>query len=205
MADLITLAQVKARVEVTDAADDTLLDELIDQVSDWIQEFTERSLTAEAGATYYVDTQAGSEILITRGVRAVTSLEVATADQPDSGGTYTAVAAADILLRPLAIDRKPGWPPTRIVIAGKVARLVTARNGARITGDFGFAATPPAIQGVAIDAVVNAFTSRQGPTDQGIGEGDTPAFPWSRYFGSGSPQRATLERYRRGGAGFGIG
>lgn len=202
MADqLCTTAQVKSRDDVPDAGDDALLSELIDQVSDWIQEYTGRKLVPEAGATYVVDTAAGSIIDVPRGIRTVTSLEIALTDQPDAGGTYTAVTAADVLLRPSSMYRKPGWPATQILIRNpSVGRLAQALNGARITGDFGFAATPPAIQGVAIDAVVAAYTARQGGPDQGIGESSSTIFPWSRYFGAGSPQRAILDRFRAGAA-----
>lgn len=203
MADLVTLAQVKIRcnVDATDVTDDTLLNELIHQVSEWIQEYTGRTLTPVNAATYVLDTSAGSVIDFPRGVRAVSALDVAASDQPDTGGTYpTSIAAADILLRPSSAYRKPGWPATQILIRGSTGRLVQALNGARATLDEGFAATPQAIQGVALDAIANAYATRQGPTDQGIGEGDTPLFPWAQYFGRGSPQRAQLDRYRAGSA-----
>lgn len=205
MADqLCTTAQVKVRLKITDGTDDALISELIDQVTDWIQEYTGRKLVPEAAATYVVDTAAGSEIPIPRGIRAVTTLEIATADQPDTGGTYTAITSADVLLRPSSMFRKPGWPATRILIRGTTPRLSTTINGARIVGDFGFAATPPSIAGVAMDAVVTAYTARQGGASAVIGAQDTAIVPWGVYFSKGSPQRATLDRYRAG-ANMGIG
>ncbi|HET7031112.1 MAG TPA: hypothetical protein VFI34_11420 [Candidatus Limnocylindrales bacterium] len=203
MADqLVTLDQVKGRIfpgGTTDAVDDGLLGELIDQVTDWIQEFTGRHFIAEVGATYIVDTTAGSFIDVRRGVRAVTTLSLATSDQPDDGsGTYTAVTAADVLLRPSPMDRRPGWPATGILIKGSTTgRLVTALNGAKIVGDFGFASVPPAIQAVALDAVATAYTTRRAGADQ-VGDQASPVAVWSRYFAAGTAQRATLERYRAG-------
>jgi hypothetical protein len=198
MADqLCTSAQIKARVEVTDAADDALIVELIEEVTDWIQGHIHRRLLPDNAATYILDTSAGSVIDIPRGIRAVTTLEVATSDQPDTGGTYTAIAAADILLRPSPINRRPGWPATSILIRQSgIGRLVQALNGARIVGDFDFAATPPAAQGVAIDAVVTAFVARQGGASDTIGGDSTAIYPWARYFTDGSPQLAVLDRYR---------
>jgi hypothetical protein len=59
---VVTTAQVKARLEVADATDDTLISELIDELTDWLQDVTGRKLVPEAGATYYVDTAPGSVI-----------------------------------------------------------------------------------------------------------------------------------------------
>jgi hypothetical protein len=196
-----TTAQVKARLKITDATDDTLIGELIDEITDWLQFTTGRKLVAEAGATYVLDTAAGGVIPVKRGIRAVTSLGIATSDQPDTGGTYTAVDAADVLLRPVAIDRKPGWPATAILIRNVVGRLGATLNGARIVGDFGFATVPPTIQGVAIDAVVAAYRVRKAGASNVIGSEGTAVFPWSTYFAEGSPQRATVDRI----AGIGIG
>jgi hypothetical protein len=74
-------------------------------------------------------------------------------------------------------------------------------NGATVTGNFGFATTPPDIQAVAIDAVVAAYQNRKMGASGVIGaEGDS-IIPWVSFFSSGSPQRATLERYRYIGIG----
>jgi len=199
MADqLVTTAQVKTRLSITDAGDDALISELIDQVTDWIQDFTGRHFIAEVAATYIVDTTAGSVIQVRRGIRTVTTLEVASSDQPDTGGTYTAVAAADILLRPSPMDRRPGWPATRILIRGTTGRLTTALNGARIVGDFGFVSVPPNLQAVALDAVATAYTDRMAGDSDVAGPDASPVAIWARFFAPGTVQRATLERYRSG-------
>lgn len=203
MADLTTAARVKAQLKITDATDDAYLGTLITDLSDWVQEYTGRTLTAVAGQTYVVDTAAGSVIPFPRGVRAVTSLSIAATDQPDAGGTYTAVAAADILLRPNSAYRKPGWPATEIWIRGAYGRLSQALNGASIVLDEGFAATPAAIMRVVDDAVAAAYQARGAGGSGVIGADGSPVpADWSKYFGWGSPQRQTLLRYR---AGMGIG
>ena len=206
MADqLVTTAQVKARDEISDAADDPVLTELIEQVTDWIQDFTGRKFLPANGVTYIVDTAAGSVIDVPIGVRAVTALEIALTDQPDTGGTYTAITAADILLRPSELFRRPGWPATQIYIRNaNVGRLASALNAARIVGNFGFAAVPPAIQGVAIDAVVTAFNARQGGASDVIGAGQTAIAPWASFFTEASAQFKILDRYRIGGGSIGI-
>lgn len=199
--DLVTLAQLKARLDISDVTDDVLLAELISDVSDWINDFVRPYyLAPEPATTYLIDTVAGSVIDWPRGIRIVTSLAIATTDQPDDGsGTYTTVVAADIFLRPLPQDRQPGWPPTQIVLRGTgTGRLVSARNAAKLVGDGGFAAVPNRVQEIALDALTVAYTTRGRAGAGVIGEDDTPVRPWSEYFAEGSPQRQTLRRIRGG-------
>lgn len=201
MADLTTLARVKAQLKIAtvDPSDDAYLGTLIEDLSDWIQEYTGRTLTPVAGVTYVLDTAAGSVIPFPRGVRAVTALGVATVDQPDTGGSYTAVALTDVLIRPNSAYRKPGWPGTEIWIRGSAARLAQTVNGAQVTLDEGWAATPPAIQRVCDDAVAAAFQARRAGGSGVLGaDGNPMPIDWSRWFGWGSPQRQTLLRFRAG-------
>lgn len=206
MADqLCTTAQVKARIfpaGVTDTADDTLISELIDQVSDYIQQFTGRRLVPIASADYYFDTVSGYVLRVPIGIRAITFMGVSNlAHQPDSGGTYTTVTADDYLLRPKTQDLPPGWPFTEIWLTrgglvGTIGSFGTFQNGCKLTMTAGFAATPPDIQGVAIDAAVAAYQARKLGTSGVIGANEGALTPWADFFGIGSPQRATLERYR---------
>ena len=202
---LCTTAQVKARDEIPDGSDDAVLSELIDQVTDFIQGFTRRRLLPDNAKTYFLDTAAGAVIDVPRGIRTVTSLDLATSDQPDTGGTFTtSVAAADMLLRPSELFRRPGWPPDQILLRGaSVGVLTTGLNRAKLVGDFDFAATPPAAQAVAIDAVVAAFAGRTDGASEVIGADDVPSIPWAKYFAEGSPQYNTLLRFRAG-ARFGM-
>jgi hypothetical protein len=203
MADqLCTITQVKARINpagVSDTVDDTMLTELVEQVSDWIQHFTGRKLVPITSTTYIVDTQGGYVLRFPIGVRTVSALAINTqAHQPDTGGSYPSViAAANILLRPSGPDLPIGWPPTQIRLSrAQTTVFGTIENGASVTGTFGFAATPPDIQAVTIDAVVAAYQNRKMGASGVIGaEGDS-IIPWVSFFSSGSPQRATLERYR---------
>jgi hypothetical protein len=123
----------------------------------------------------------------------------ASTNQPDTAGTYTAVTAADILLRPKAVDLD-GWPPTEVWLnptgTGDVLRFYDALNGATITGNWGFESTPLDITSVAIDATVAAFQSRRNGASSKMGADDMAMPPWSKFFGRGSPQKGTLDRYR---------
>ena len=205
MADqLCTTAQVKARLfpnGVTDTSDDTLISELIDEVSAWVQSYTGRKLVPETGITYVFDTEAGYVLRIPRGIRSITSMGVATTHQPDTGGVYTTVPASDRLLRPLTADAPEGWPPTEVRISrgtltGTIASFARADNGATITGNFGFAAIPKEIEAVTIDAVVAAFQARRNGASAVMGAEGMAMPEWMHYFGRGSPQRGTLDRYR---------
>jgi hypothetical protein len=209
MADqLCTSAQVKNRLQnaaagVTfSATDTTTISEMIDQASDFIQDYCHRKLVPDDAATYVFDTQYGYVLHIPKGIRTITSMGVNnTTHQPDSGGSYTTVAAADRLLRPKAGDLPLGWPPTEVRISrgtlvGTIVRFGTIENGCTITGNFGFAATPPAIQAVAIDAVVAAFQARKNGVSGVMGAEADAIVPWSQFFGRGSPQRQTLDRFR---------
>lgn len=206
MADqLCTTAQVKARIfpaGVTDTADDVLISELIDQVSDYIEQYTGRKLVPVTSTTYVFDTVAGYVLRVPIGIRSISSFGVNNlTHQPDSGGSYTTVAASDYLLRPKPQDGAQGWPFTELQIsrgtlAGTITRFGNIANGATITGTFGFATTPPDIQGVCIDAVVAAFEARKDGASGVIGSELGALTPWSNFFGPGSPQRATIDRYR---------
>jgi hypothetical protein len=208
MADqLCTLAQVEARILSTDAVDDAMITELIEEVSAFIQGYTGRKFVPVASADWFFDTQAGYVLRVPMGIRAVTFLGVNnSAHQPDSGGTYTTVPASDYLLRPKAQDNLDGWPFTEIrlsrgTLTGTISAFGTIENGAKVTMTTGFAATPKDIEAVAIDATVAAYQARQDGASSVIGADDLAIAPWRNFFGRGSPQRATLDRYRFYGLG----
>jgi hypothetical protein len=199
---LCTTAQVKARLfpggASPDTVDDAMISELIDQVSDWVQHYTGRKLVPITSTTYIVDTNDGYVLRFPIGVRTVSALGIASTHQPDTGGTYTSVTAANILLRPSGPDLPVGWPPTEIRLSRATTTFIfhAAENGASVTGTFGFAVTPPDIQAVTMDATVAAFQSRKNGASGVIGADGNAVVPWSQFFSKGSPQRGTLDRYR---------
>ena len=176
-----------------------MLTELVDQVSDWIQHFTGRKFIPITSTTYIVDTQSGYVLRFPIGVRSVSALAINTAThQPDTGGTYpTVISTGNILLRPSASELPVGWPATEIRLSrAQTTVFGNIENGASVTGTFGFAATPPDIQAVTIDAVVAAYQNRKMGASGVIGAEGDAIIPWVSFFSAGSPQRATLERYR---------
>jgi hypothetical protein len=195
-----SLADAKAQLNISDATDDAYLTSLIEDVTDWMEQYTGRYLVARTAVTVLLDTAAGSIIRVPVGVLSVTSLGIASSNQPDAGGTYTAVTVAtDVVLRPPALDREPGMPATEIHLLGSTGRLVDAINGASLVGNLGPATTPDRFQRVALDAVAAAYQARRAGGTGVIGAEDSPAWPgWAAYFGWGSPQRQTLMRLRAG-------
>lgn len=197
MADqLTTTAKVKARLNITDAAQDALISEIIDQVSDEIAVFTSRKLVPDNAATYYLDTRVGHILNIPYGIRSVTSMSVAATDQPDDGtGTYLAVTATTILLRPVPIERRPGWPATQLRLTSSPLDVRvpfrTAANGAKIVGDFGWATTPPAIERIATAAAVAEYLDRKRSGKRGAEGLDLPGL-------LGPQDMASLARFRPG-------
>lgn len=203
MADkLVTVAQVKSRLGITDAGSDAVLGEIVEQVTSEIQSYIGRRLIAEAATTYYLDTREGHEIAVPRGIRTVTYLGLAETDQPDDGtGTYTAQTLTNVLLRPAAALRRTDWPPTRIVLTQSTISvnvpLLTVANGAKITGDWDFAAVPIFVQRIAIAASVAEFLDRRRSGKAGPDEISLPGL-------LDPSQLAALARLRAG-AGVGIG
>lgn len=204
MADLLaTVAQVKNRLQnaaagVTfSATDTTTITEIITEVSDWIEGYTHRKFAPDNAATYTFDTQIGYVLRIPYGIRTVTTLSVNnSAHQPDSGGSYTVVPASDFLLRPRVQDGQIGDPfweirISRGALSGTIGYFGTIENGAKIVGNFGYAATPPAIEAVAIEASVAAFQARKAGVSSAMGIDDTiVAVPNSKDW------MQTLDRYR---------
>jgi hypothetical protein len=188
MADqLCTITQVKARLfpaGPADTTDDTMLTELVEEVSDWMQHNTSRKFVPITSTTYIVSTQAGYVIRVPIGVRSVSALTLNTlSHQPDTGGSYpTTISAANILLRPSPIDLPIGWPPTEIHLSrAQSITFGTIENGASITGTFGFAATPPDIQAVAIDGTVSAYQMRKNGTSGVFGADGSTGVPWWQF------------------------
>lgn len=163
--------QALGKTGLTDTADDEQLLEAIRRVTDDIIEYTGRQFVrqpASGTATWTEDVGVGGGLLLTgsrtlwfpRGIATLTTLEVATATQPESGGTYTTVTAAEVFLRPTATVRGD-WPATRIDISDLSASYFSrGYNTVRLTGARGWDTVPYRIQAVAERAVVAAFLSK---------------------------------------------
>lgn len=190
---LCSLTDVK-RLVLSSVPTDTTANEdllaLIRQVSADIQYRTGKQFLPDTATTYTFDTRYGRVLEVPLGIRTLTTLEIASTDQPDTGGTYSTVTAADVLLRPL--QREAGWPYTRVELA-TTSQFWTARNGAKLTGTFGWSTVPADIEGVAIRAVVRAWHAKSSGFNDVTGFSEMGRPVYSRNYSL--DDKLTLDRY----------
>lgn len=167
---LCSLYDVKQRLGHPASAtnDDEILLELIRSVSTAIEGYTGRWLAPRplsGTTTYRIHTCNSRRLAIPKGVRSITTLGVATEDQPASGGTYTTATSTAYVIDPPEMERDYGWPGTSIVFrnnaTGAVVNFYEALYGAEITGAFGFASVPADISDIAANAVIRKFIGKE--------------------------------------------
>ena len=202
---ICALWDVKQSLGITATNDDETITEYIRQVGNEIAQMTGRQFLrapASGTATWTEDVDVvgglrcddwGRTLWYPKGLANLTTLEVATTSQPESGGTYTTVTAAEAFLRPVASQRDDGWPATRITLSDtSSSRFYPGYNTVRITGARGFDTVPYNIQGIAQRATVAAYLSKgSGGTTAAVGP--TGALTMLRHI---SPaDREALQRY----------
>lgn len=96
------------------------------------------------------------------GIRSISSINLATRSQPESGGTFTAGTVADFFIRPQPSADGPGW---RIELSdwptGGYRYFYPGHNTVEITGSFGPAAVPYWMQEIGIAASTRRFLGKQ--------------------------------------------
>lgn len=201
MADLVTLANVKLAIfptSYTDTTDDTTIQAYITRVNAEIQEYTQRQFIGDsAAADYYFDvSRQGKSLYISQGIQdtPTPTVSYATKSQPASGGTYTAVTAANVLLRPLAAERRAGFPADTVVISDldTTAWFYPGYNTVKVNAKLGFAAVPADIEGVALAIVVRRWQARKGGQTDSIG---APDYGGTLLRFTSPEERAVLDRY----------
>ena len=159
---ICSLYDVKQVLGIADAittSDEELL-EIIRAVTDEFESETGRDFTgARSDVTFRVHTRYGRTLWFPKGLQSVTTLGIATQDQPASGGTYTTAATTTWYLDPPEYERDPYWPATRIVFLNG-GQFYNASFGAEITGRPGFAAVPPRLSRIAANAVASKFITK---------------------------------------------
>ena len=199
MAGLCTLANVKLAIfptSYTDTTDDVTLQLYIDAITGEVQEYTSRQFVQDASATdYYYDVERASRNLyIPQGISGTITVGFATTSQPASGGTYTTITAANVLLRPLVQDRRSGFPADTITIADAdlVSMFYPGQNTVKVNAKLGFASVPAEIERLAVACVVRRWQARRGGQTNDLGASDFGG-PTLRFM-SGE-ERSLLERY----------
>ncbi len=160
---LCSVYDVEQRLGTTLSVNDReTITELIRELSVGIEGYCGRWFAPrplQGTTTFRVHTSWGRRLRLSKGIRSITTLGIATQDQPASGGTYT--TAADYSIDPPEMERSVGWPGTSIEFSRTGASVFyDARYGAEITGAFGFAAIPYDIQGVAISGVIRRWIGK---------------------------------------------
>lgn len=198
---LCSLYDVEQRLSgVATPNDRELLLEFIRGQSVEVAGYTKRAFNPFAG-TFRLDVgdnlaDGDRTLWIDRGVRSITALRIATSDQPDTGGTFTTVDAEDVVLRPVLLEREPGWPATRIVLLR--GRFTRGINTVEVEGAFGFAAVPRDVAQVVENAVIRRFVARGSGVSTAFGTEEFGA----RVLRWVSPEeREVLDRYRIAWAG----
>jgi len=178
---ICSLYDVTQRLTGTVSANDQeLLLEFIAEATTDIQGYTSRRFVRSplsGSSTFLFDVATVSRTLwVPQGIATLTTLEVATTSQPETGGTYTTAAAADWFLRPTAHERDSGWPATRIVIrdnpTGAVPQFYVGYNVVRLTGALGWASVPADIAGLAVNAVIRRYQARGSGVATALGSED---------------------------------
>lgn len=196
---ICSLWDVKQELGTTSTTDDELLTEKIRQIGALIQGYTGRRFVrtpASGDDTFYFDVAtSGRRLSIPVGIASATVLEVATGTQPESGGTFTTVTAAEWWLRPVESERDYGWPATSIHLSDQSSSyFAVGYNTVRLTGALGWSAVPYDIQAIAQRAVVSSYMSKGSGAGGVAAVGPTGAMTILRAI---SPADAkTLDWYR---------
>lgn len=193
LATYVTVADLRARLNLpVDATRDAILEDICEETNQWIESYTGRVLGPVASATYTFDGGGPDNPNSTKldlwrlGVRAVTSLEVATT----TGGSYTTLDPSDYFIRPT--NNPNGEPGTHIYLDGQ--SFYSGYNTIRVTMTAGFAAVPDDVRAVAIAIATRSWHGRQSGQADVVGNTETGEPIVSKII---APEfKRTLDRYR---------
>lgn len=157
-----TVAQLKARLGITDTADDAVLAQIIEGVSAEIDNDTHRRFwTTVADEDRYYTAANGGQVFIDDDLISITALAT------DDAGTRTYSTtwlATDYELWPLnaALRGRPySW--VEVVPNGRLA-FPTTRRGVKITGKFGYSTTvPPVVREACLLQSERLFKRKDAP------------------------------------------
>lgn len=190
-----TAALLKARANITDTTDDTVLGTICDQINGYIESPAAcgRVLAPITSAAITLDGDGTRVLHYPKGIRAVTLLELA----DYTGADFTTVASTDYFLRPGPAESMPGWPYLRLELSdrpvGTFSVFPRGYNTVRMTATTGWAAIPDEITDVALTAALRAWHAVQTGQADIVGTDDMGRPMVSRFFSS--RDFATLRAY----------
>jgi hypothetical protein len=144
--DLITLAQLKTRLGVSDTTDDTLFTNVIRAATSGINHACGRDFQQAASVSARRYRPIACDMVITHDFHTTTGLIVKTDDGDD--GTYeTTLSSADYELDPIdgIVNGQTGWPYTAIRLVNGSRFPHGLRHTVQVTAAWGWAAVPASI------------------------------------------------------------
>lgn len=134
-----TLAEMKAELRITDALDDSIIEQCVETASRLIDETCGRVFYQETTTTRYYTAEC-SELLFVDDLVSITTLATDDTGDRSYGTTW---ATTDYDLEPYNAALR-GQPYTRIQVPSLGARwFPTVRRGVKVVGTFGWPAVPP--------------------------------------------------------------
>lgn len=176
---------------LTDAALTSLIESVSDEMEDYVEAWLapRPPLVGDPDVTFLFDverTNSGSlRMKIANravGVRSLSAFGIASTGQPESGGSYTTVTPATVLLRP----RPTSDTPASAVVLPSPAYFTRGFNTVTATGRFGPPAVLPRVRETAIQLVLLDL----GHNYQGITSESTQSE--SRSYGDLLPERHAI-------------
>jgi len=157
-----TLAELKASLAITDSVDDTPLEAAITATSRMIDDYTGRffyrnGTTQVPVARYYTPLDPWTMNMDD----SVSITQVATDDNFNQ--TWDTVwSTSDYMLEPVNNPQR-GWPVNRILAIGRYVWPYYLPQACKITGVWGWTATPAEINMATLIQAARLFTRRQSP------------------------------------------
>ena len=157
-----TLAELKTALAITDSVDDTPLEAAINAASRMIDDYTGRFFYADgtiAAPVYRYYTPLNYYSLA---VDDFTSISAIASDENLSQTYGTAWASSDYLVEPKNNVRR-GWPYTRLISIGRYIWPSRLPQSVRISGVWGWLATPSEVNMATLIQASRLFVRRQSP------------------------------------------
>jgi len=157
-----TLAEIKAALAIDDTNDDLALEAAITAASRMIDAYTGRFFYKDGAVGSYVARYFTTDDFYNCSIDDIVTInEIAIDSNFDQ--TYSIVfATSDYLTEPVNNPRR-GWPYTRILASGAYVFPAYIPQGVRVTGIWGWSATPAEISMATLIQSSRLFARKQSP------------------------------------------
>ncbi|MER5252906.1 phage head-tail connector protein [Streptomyces sp. NPDC002855] len=159
-----TTAELKTRLGVTDANDDTLLGQALSAASVGINKFCRRQFNDAGSASARVYYPLHNRLVLVDDFHTTTGL-VVKSDSSDSGTFDLTHASTDYQLEPLngMQDGVPGWPYWKVRMVDSQTFYGGRRPSVEVTARWGWAAVPPPIKEATLALAEEVFKMKDSP------------------------------------------